>query len=92
MVLAVAAMETQLRYDMRGATLLRGRFKASSKDDVVFRVYNTLNTTVSALLLDGYLRKFVGFAGEKSGFKDSRARLGGGIRFRAGTGQHVRLC
>lgn len=79
-----------MRVDMRGATLLRGRFKTTSKDDVVFRLYNTLNTTASAVLVDGYLRKFVGFAGTKSGFKDSRLRLGGGIRFRAGTGQYVR--
>jgi hypothetical protein len=85
-------MESQLRVDMRGATLLRGRIKTTTKDDVVFRLYNTVNTTASALLVDGYLRKFVALAGTMSGYKDSRLRLGAGIRFRAGTGQYVRFC
>lgn len=83
-------MDTQLRHDMRGAFLLRGRTKLTSKDDVVFRLYTTVNTTASAVLFDGYLRKFVAMAGSKSAFRDSRLRVGAGARFRAGTGQYVR--
>lgn len=58
-------METQLRHDMRGQghTLLRGRAKFSNDEDVTFRLYTTVNITSSAVLLDGYLRKFFGIAG-----------------------------
>lgn len=83
-------MDTQLRHDMRGATLLRGRMKITTKSDEVFRLYTTVNTTASAAMFDGYLRKFLPLGGSRTAYQDSRLRAGAGIRFRAGTGQYVR--
>ena len=85
-------METQLRHDMRGPghTFLRGRAKFTSENDVVFRMYTTVNTSASTVLFDGYLHKMFGVTGDKHGFEDSRLRIGGGFRVRAGTDLNVR--
>ena len=89
---SLAIMETQLRHDMRGATLLRGRLKMASAQEWVGRLYTTVNTTANAVLFDGYLRKYQGVMGQKQGFEDNRLRLGAGARFRGGNGQQVRAC
>lgn len=83
-------METQLRHSLTdGATHLRGRFKVTSPEDVVSRAYLNVNTTRSAVSVDGYVRKFTSIHGTRSRLGDERLRVGAGVSCLFGTNQQV---
>eukprot|EP01025_Chloroclados_australasicus_P057207 TRINITY_DN71203_c0_g1_i1.p1 TRINITY_DN71203_c0_g1~~TRINITY_DN71203_c0_g1_i1.p1 ORF type:complete len:241 (-),score=12.63 TRINITY_DN71203_c0_g1_i1:112-726(-) len=75
-------METQLRHDLeRNKTVLRGRLKLTSVDDVVFRNYTSLDIHRSEVAFDGYLRGFMATGGTVTPSADTRLRVGVGARY-----------